>query len=358
MKICDLIIRYPTLRKMDGICRLRTFVSNDQKIVALITSVDDKNTSSSITNNIESICKYLIKKGFVRPDSTFVEHYESQAFFRETFDFIKVNQNGSAEWTPAEKSEIIKLLNCEASEFESSTFKHGRLVSEIEQLRLAINPRIDFLPNEDTEGIQRSLEIEKNQITRDSIWKLVDSGSNEIELQKHVKKDLSILAEVYAHPEDEYICFSEFPIGAGIVDFVVFTGRSRMDVILIEVKGADFFLTNAGNYNKISSKAEIALDQIRNRLRYIYENYDAFRQKVHEIREKVQSRQTLYNSFQGCFRFLEVDSEKDIKVQSIVIAGRTRDDYEESKKRHDYEFNSIRIMIESWDSWLRKLRRE
>jgi hypothetical protein len=358
MKISDLVIRYPTLQKMDGICRLRTFVSNDHKIVALITSVDDKNTSSSITNNIESICKYLIKKGFVPPQSTFIEHYESHAYFDETFDFITVNKNGSAEWVPAEKIEIIKLLNCEALELESSTFEHDRLVSEIEQLRLAINPRIDFLPDQDTEVIQRSFEIEKNKIKKESIWKLVDSRSNEITLQKQVKKDLSILAEVYAHPEGEYICFSEFPIGDGIVDFVVFTGRSRMDVILIEVKGADFFLTNVGDYNKISSKVEIALDQIRNRLRYIYENYDAFRQKVHEIREKVESGQGLYNSFRGCFKFLEVDSKKDIRVQSIVIAGRTREDYEESKKRHDYEFNSIRIMIESWDTWLRKLRRE
>ena len=131
-----------------------------------------------------------------------------------------------------------------------------------------------------------------------------------------------------------------------------------MDVILIEVKGADFFLTNAGHYSKISSKVEIAVDQIRDRLRYVYENYEKFKRKVHEIREKVESGQTLYNSFQGLFKFLEVDSKKDIKVQSIIIAGRTRDDYEESKKRHDYEFNSIKIMIESWDSWLRKLRRE
>ena len=91
---------------------------------------------------------------------------------------------------------------------------------------------------------------------------------------------------------------------------------------------------------------------------YIYENYEAFRQRVHEIREKVESGETIHNSFQGCFRFLEVDSKKDIKIQSIVIAGRTRDDYKESKKRHDYEFNSFKILVESWDSWLRKLRRE
>ena len=205
--------------------------------------------------------------------------------------------------------------------------------------------------------VQRLFEIEKNQITKESLQTLVNSNSTESTLQKQVKKDLSILAEVYAAPQHEYICFSEFPIGKGFVDFVLFTGRSRMDVILIEVKGADFFLTNAGTYNKISSKVEIAIDQTRNRLRYIYENYMTFKQEMHEIRETVESGQTIYNSFKGCNKFLNVDSKKEIKIQSIIIAGRTRNDYEESKKRHDYEFNSIRIMIESWNSWLRKLRR-
>lgn len=117
-------------------------------------------------------------------------------------------------------------------------------------------------------------------------------------------------------------------------------------------------MTNAGHYNKISSKVEIAVDQIRNRLRYVYENYEMLRGKVHEVREMVESGLLLYNSFQGPSKFLNVDPKKGIEVQSIIIAGRTRDDYEESKKRHDYEFNSIKIMIESWDSWLRKLRRE
>ena len=103
-------------------------------------------------------------------------------------------------------------------------------------------------------------------------------------------------------------------------------------------------MTNAGHYNKISSKVEIAVDQIRNRLRYVYENYEMLRGKVHEVREMVESGLLLYNSFQGPSKFLNVDPKKGIEVQSIIIAGRTRDDYEESKKRHDYEFNSRGVL--------------
>lgn len=236
MKINDLIIRYPTLQRVDGICRLRTFVNSDIKIVALITDIDYKNTSASITNSIEQICEYLVKKGFVPPGSIFIEHYENG-----TFDFVKMNENNEPEWIPVEKNQIIKFLNCEALEFESSTLEDKRLLSDIEQLRVVIDPKIDFPFHRNIEFVQRSFEIEKNQITKDSIQKLINSKSSEVALQKQIKKDLSILAEVYAHPEHECICFSEFPIGDGIIDFVVFTGRSRMDVLLIEVKGADFF---------------------------------------------------------------------------------------------------------------------
>jgi hypothetical protein len=105
----------------------------------------------------------IYDKSYVPPKSIFVEHYESQASFNEMFELIKINEDGLAEWSPTPKKEIIKLLNCEALEFDSSTFEDDRLVSDIEQLRLLINPRIDFPPNENIEVIQRSFEIERNQ---------------------------------------------------------------------------------------------------------------------------------------------------------------------------------------------------
>ena len=359
MKVNDLILQYPTslATRRDGICRLRTFVNKDNKIIALLTELSKKNTSTSITNLIEHICLYIIRKGFVSSDSIFIEHYEADKSHGETFDLIKIDEKGAPEWIPLTRGQVLELSSCEPTEFDISTDQNSNLVAEIEQLRNKIDPHIDFPYQEEPDKIRRKLEIEKKQITKKSIQYLIESGAKESFLQEHLKTDLSVFAEIYAKPDDEYICFSEFPINQGLVDFVLLTGISRMDVILIEVKGADFFLVNAGSYNKLSSKVETALDQTRNRVRYIYENYNDFRKQIHKIRESVETGAKLHNSLMGPSKNLEVDPGKDINIQAVVIAGRTRDDYEESRKRHDYEQSSIRIMIESWDSWLRKLRR-
>jgi len=258
MKINDLILQYPTssVPRRDGICRLRTFVNQRNKIIVLLTELNEKNTSTSITNCIENLCAYITKKGFVPHASVFIEHYEAKGFVNETFDVVTINEKGMPEWEPLTKEQVVELINCELTEFDIQTSQNTHLISEIEQLRNRIDPHIDFLCEEDTDRIIRRIEIEQKQITR-----------------------------------------------------------------------------------------------------YIYENYRAFRKQIHSIREMVESGTNLYNSLLGPDRNLEVDPAKDIKIQAIVIAGRSRDDYEESRKRHDYEQGSLRIMIESWDSWLRKLRR-
>jgi len=195
-------------------------------------------------------------------------------------------------------------------------------------------------------------------ISKASLQALVDQKVGERELQAVLKKDLSIFGEAYAKPDDEYICFSEFPLGEGFVDFAVFTGRSRMDVILIEIKGAEFNLTNSDHYGDFNYKVNQAAGQLRERLGYIFRNEIAFREKVHSVREKVEQGAQLYNSFCGPLRGLHVDPHKDVTVRTVLIGGRTVNDYVESVKRHDYErtFNPS-IRIESWDTWLRRLQR-
>ena len=71
---------------------------------------------------------------------------------------------------------------------------------------------------------------------------LIDAGASERELDALIKKDLSLIAEIYSSPDDEYIVFSEFPLGEKRVDFAIFSSRSTMDVTFIEIKGADFNL--------------------------------------------------------------------------------------------------------------------
>src|SRR5262249_44263674 len=116
---------------------------------------------------------------------------------------------------------------------------------------------------------------------------------------------------VYAFPEDEYICFPEFPVGEGQVDFALFTGRSRMDVVLIEVKGADYYILNRNSYGNFASKFNEAVKQIQGRLATIYnDGLTKFRAQVHSLRARAETGEGVHNAFLGPKSSLEVDPEK------------------------------------------------
>lgn len=184
---------------------------------------------------------------------------------------------------------------------------------------------------------------------------LVEKGSAEKEIQKHLKANMDLIGKYFSHPEDEYIIFSEFPFGQGTCDLVVFTDRSRMDVIAIELKGADFnFSTKTG---QISSDIYLAAQQVRDRFAHIDSNREGFRRSVHEIRKKVESGAVLYNSHIGSKGDLLVDPLKEITWRGVVIGGVSRDDEFESKERTKLELNtSPHIKYESWTSFIRKLK--
>ncbi|WP_339308269.1 hypothetical protein NST33_13625 [Paenibacillus sp. FSL L8-0435] len=62
--------------------------------------------------------------------------------------------------------------------------------------------------------------------TLSELEKLINEGASEQKLQRELKKDLSIFSKICAIPHDEYIIFSELPVGiTGDCDFAVFTGR-------------------------------------------------------------------------------------------------------------------------------------
>jgi hypothetical protein len=221
------------------------------------------------------------------------------------------------------------------------------------------DPFIDFPYQEPPRVIRRKVEIERQMLSKSALESLINSGAAERELQGFLRRDLSIFGEMYAQPSDDYICFCEFPIADGAVDFALFTGTSRMDVVLVEIKGADFYLVNADSYGAFSQKVNQAAHQIRERLAAVYNGgYDKFRLEMHSIRKKVESGKSTYRSFMGPTKGLGVDPNKDINIWPVVIGGRARDPLEESRKRHQYETHfTPRIKIESWDSWLQKLRR-
>src|SRR4051812_34626021 len=173
------------------------------------------------------------------------------------------SSEGHPSWTPLKLADVVAKLGCNPADLEQKTVEDTRLFQEIERLRHAINPFIDLPFPEWPEVIKRKLEIQTGQISKSQLQDLIQAGAKEQDIQRLIKRDLSIIAEFYAHPEDEYICFSEFPVDDGSVDFAIFSGRSRMDVTLIEVKGADYYLLNQDSYENFSQKFNESANQIR-----------------------------------------------------------------------------------------------
>ncbi|OAB42336.1 Shedu immune nuclease family protein [Paenibacillus antarcticus] len=359
LKVSDFIFRYPINYRNDAICRTRIFINSKGEAIVILTDLGTENPSFSVTNSIEYIYSSLIDKGLIPKGSIIVEHYENDDINRHEFDLVTFDQNGHPDWSSIQLDKLIKILECDQNEICEMTLTVTRLVSEIEKIKYEMNPQDDFLYRESPEVIKRRLDIESRMINKESIFNLIQKGTKELDILKLLKTDLSVFGEVYANPKEEYICFSEFPVSDGFVDFVLFTGRSRMDVYLIEVKGANFNLVNQGGYESFSRKIEEAAGQLRRRLGDIYDDYEGFRKEVHKVRSKVESGHTLYNSFMGPEGHLEVDPNKKISIYTVLIAGRTVDDLKESRKRHEYEVSfTPSIKLESWDTFLRKLKRK
>lgn len=194
--------------------------------------------------------------------------------------------------------------------------------------------------------------------TKAEIYDFIEKGPKEQDIACFLKEDLSILTEVYAFPKDEYICIPQYRIDDGYIDYIILTGRSRMKIRLIEIKGADFNLLNKGS-NKLNEDMNCATQQMDTRWSYIERNYEYFRKKVHDYRMKAENNTLNFLYLQGN-KNLYVDKDKNIVVSSsIVIGGRTTDDLIESQVRDDYERRSgYKRKIESWDSFLKKLTRE
>lgn len=359
MKICDLIFQTPSPRGLgnDGICRVRVFVTPDKRVVALLTDLDNKNTGPSVTNSVERIRQALVDRGIVDNDAQIIEHYE-ECFGVPTFDFVSL-RDGRPIWENTSAEEVAKLTGCTLAELQERTLDHPRLYDEIERIRNLIDPFVDSPDPEDPSVVNRRADIREKMISKKELADLVSTGADERSLQALLKRDLSIFAEVYARPPEEYICFSEFPIQAGFFDFVVFSGRSRMEVILIEIKGANFPFAKQGSYRKFSAKIDEAVHQIRDRVGSIYRKFSDFHSTTQQIREAVEAGGRLHNSLVGPQAPLEVDPQKDVIIRCVVIGGRSRDDLKESQLRQDYEMQSSpSVKVESWDSWLRKLQRE
>jgi hypothetical protein len=170
-----------------------------------------------------------------------------------TFDIVTFDQDMLPSWESSTIEQVCERLKIDEDEITKLVEDDKKLMKEIiTQTQLILNHR----------EILRESKKKNYKIYKEEIKTLIENHAQERELQAMLKNDLSLLAEVYADPKDEYICFSEFPIGQRKVDFVLFTGRSKMCVFIIEVKGANFFFTNKGAYKKINEKITTCRHQI------------------------------------------------------------------------------------------------
>ena len=356
MKIMDVVHDYGDNRTSScgGICRVRCFLS-DNKLTVLLTELEGLNDGQSVTNAIEHIINSIVEAGLVTQSATYIEHYEGDDPDMDTFDIISLSPNTS--WKSVKREIVLTLIGGDESELNNRSIQNKKIYEKADKISYRRDPFRDSVYIEEPTVIARKREIIDSMIPKASVQTLIDSGANERELQKLLKQDLSLIAEAYVG-SDEYICFSEYPLDKGAIDFVIFSGRSRMDITLVEVKGANFNLVNSNHYGSFHHKVGEAAGQIQERLGIVYRNYQNFRQEAHKKRQQVLDGKLIHNAFVGPESCKQVDPNKDVNIRTIIIGGRTVNDLEESKKRHDYERNSTPpIRIESWDTWIRRLRR-
>lgn len=361
MKVSDFVFRFNSggWSGNDAICRVRIFVGSNSQISAVLTDLGEKNPSSSVTNSVEKIRESLVKRGYIQNEAAIIEHYDKEYTDSGSFDFVTFDSSNNPSWKKITHDAACVLLDSNKTEFATPSLEIQNIYDEVEKIRHDINPYLGEPYAEPYEVINRRDDIAKSGLPSGCLTSAIDNGSIETDLQKLILSDLSIIGDFYSQPNEEYICFSEFPLDGGFVDFVIFSGRSRMDVILIEVKGANYNLINGNNYEDFSAKTNQAVQQIRKRLGYITRNYKEFRQFVHEVRDEVESGNERYHSFVGPKGKLQVDPNKDINLRTVVIGGRSKDDLSESRLRHEYEMGSSpSIKVESWDSWIKKSQRK
>lgn len=357
MKVSDFIFQFKpnNYSHEEALCRVRIFLHGNTQF-SLLTDLGDKSGPTSVTNSVEYIREQLINDGFIYNDTVIIEHYEEGFSGYGTFDIVTFNHNNYPHWEKTTLKKMQLMLDCSLEELLDSTLKNKRLFQKIEYLHQQIYPYTKKTYVEDSNTITKRLQIKEHSISKKEISDFIETNPTEREIADFIKKDLSFFASFYANPKEEYIVLSELKIANGFVDYVIFSGRSRMDVTLIEIKGANFNLMNQSGYGNLSQKTNEAIQQVRERISVIYRgDYEKYRNYFHEIREQVETGSGFSNALLGPKGNLSVDPDKDINIRSVVIAGRSNNDLEESKQRHNVEITSSPpIRLESWDSLINK----
>lgn len=355
MKVSDFIYKFKSYRMREqGLCRVRFFVNMQSEFTCILTDIASMSNAPYLDTVCDFVIHLLYENGYMLECQYIILHdecYNRMEMVDKYGNIVKKNLS---------KEDVIALTNCSDDEFEKKSMDILQVRRQIEKKRYEIDPFINNQFLKSQSYIRRELEIQENSISKKKLKELVDSGAKERALSELIKKDLSLVAEIHSSsPHDEYIVFSEFPIGNKRADFAIFSSRSTMNVTFIEIKGADFNLKKRGRYDNFNAKIEEANSQIRNHRKHISNNYESFRKEMHQIRMKAESGEKVYNAFLSPKEKLLVDPNKNINIRYIIVAGRTpEDDVEESDLRYQFGKDDRDVELFSWDSWMRRLSRE
>lgn len=358
MKLHDFIFRFQSGGWLcrEGICRVRLFLGKEGALYVVLTELDE-NPSTSVTNAVESIYAQLCAAKKIPPQSKIIEHYPPSRISPQTFDLVTLEGGGQPVWRSISRKTAEALLEADPAEFSGE--EDPRVTAEIHQALEGTAGIAVYRPMEPPEVTERRLEIAAGQHNRQELHALLDRQPTERELAAFLKEDPSLLAEQYAYPAEEYICFSELPVGdTDRVDAALFTGRSRMDVYLIELKDGRHPLRRRNHYGAFRAQVEEGRQQLLRRAAWVESHYDAFRRFVHQVRQEAEAGKRPYGAFPGPRLPLQVDPEKDIKLHLVLIGGRTTQALADSQARHREDQSSrFSLETETWDSWLNKLTR-
>lgn len=353
MKISDFIFKFKSYRmREEGLCRVRFFVNTQKEMICVLTDIDIMSNAPYLDTVCDTVINLLYDNGYLLNCQVHILH--------DDFDnsMVIIDKYGNVK-RHLSKKQIEVLTECDENEFTQKSMEILSIKRQIEKKRYEINPFINNQYLKSPEYIKREIEIQEIAISKKKLKELIDAGASERELGGLIKKDLSLIAEMYSSPNDEYIVFSEFPLGDRRVDFAIFSSRSTMNVTFIEIKGADFNLKKRGHYDNLNAKIEEANSQIRNHRKYIYNDYESFRKELHRIRQKAESGENIYNAFLAPKRELQVDPDKNVNIKFVIVAGRTpEDNIEESDLRYQFGRDNRNVELFSWDSWIRRLSRD
>jgi hypothetical protein len=190
---------------------------------------------------------------------------------------------------------------------------------------------------EDPIVAERRAQIGREMVPAAVMRAIVAGGATRRELQGVLESDPSLVAEVYADPADAYLFFAPFPIDGVCADIALLSGRSATEVTLLEIKGTS------------STVGPADAARMEARLASIESHAAAVRRRMRGIRTRVERGERLYGVSTGPLGTLASDPAGPIHVRLVMIGGRMT---------HLVPQPHSRIRLETWESWLRHLRRD